>query len=155
MEETGEKKKKRGNVMSTVYAELMKKNHSIVIEPGRYYYLILTKANAKTVSEMMYPFDLYDEKEHKINVIHYFNSLHDICANVLGCDQKKAGEIINEIFYPIEFKKQRRITDHFPMLVDNAEKSTSKCEQEAESSLKRKKNQKKLDFYFKKKQKID
>ncbi|CAG8482601.1 9146_t:CDS:10 [Gigaspora margarita] len=79
--------KKIGNKMVISYVTRISDKHKITIEHGRFYYVITSKPNFKTISEKMYPVD-------------YFVSYKK--------NNKK-----DEIFEANEMKKQHRITDFF------------------------------------------
>ncbi|CAG8473947.1 39711_t:CDS:2 [Gigaspora margarita] len=62
----------------------------------------------------MCPLDYFvANKKDRIDIIHYFKSLQDICASLLRCGKKKAENIINHIFEENELKKQHKITEFF------------------------------------------
>src|SRR5690242_907379 len=55
----------------------------------------------------------FDLNKNNIDIIYYFNSLQDIVAHLLGCDEKQALTKIEEIYNIDESRKQQKITDFF------------------------------------------
>ncbi|CAG8809437.1 23599_t:CDS:2, partial [Gigaspora rosea] len=92
------------------------------------------------------------EKDLRIDIIHYFKSLQDICASLLRCDEKKAEDIINQIFEENELKKQHKITDFYSeeheqqkatlILKDVQQKTTPKGKQQKTTLTSKNKQQK-------------
>ncbi|CAG8606522.1 13568_t:CDS:2 [Gigaspora margarita] len=54
--------------------------------------------------------------DKKLDIVYYFNSLQDICASLLGCDEKQAFAIIKKIYEIDGRSKQSLITDFFDLL---------------------------------------
>jgi hypothetical protein len=95
--------------MSIDFVTRMERIFKIIISIGRFYYYI-TKYDSNKISEKMWPCSEYNRAPNKIDLTYYFNSLSDICANVLGCDSKKAKEIIKQI---ISEEDQKSIDSYF------------------------------------------
>ncbi|CAG8783444.1 39629_t:CDS:2, partial [Gigaspora margarita] len=112
---------KGGNKMVILFVTCMSDKHKTIIEHGCFFYMITSKPNFKSISEKMFPIDYFlshkkdkdNEKGLRIDIIHYFKSLRNICASLLRCDEKRAEQTIKEIFDTNEMKKQYRITDFY------------------------------------------
>jgi DNA polymerase elongation subunit (family B) len=110
--------KKKGNKMVIDYVSRMEYIFKIIISTGRFYYLI-TKFDSTKMSEKMWPFTEYNRSQNKIDLTYYFNSLSDICANVLECDSKKAKQIISQLILE---EDQKTIDTYFKNNTNNKRK---------------------------------
>ncbi|CAG8787362.1 672_t:CDS:2, partial [Gigaspora rosea] len=125
------------------------------LEHGHFFYVIIN-VNTNWISFKMRPLDYFiankKEKDLRIDIIHYFKSLQDICASLLRCDEKKAEDIINQIFEENELKKQHIITDFYSekyeqqkttlILNDVQQKTTPKGKQQKPTLTSKDKQQK-------------
>jgi DNA polymerase elongation subunit (family B) len=102
-------KSTKGNQMSINFVTRMERIFKIIISTGRFYYFI-TEYDSKKIFEKMWPCSEYNRSPYKIDLSYYFNSLSDICANVLGCDSKKAKEIIKQLILE---EDQKSIDSYF------------------------------------------
>ncbi|RIB01213.1 hypothetical protein C2G38_2051060 [Gigaspora rosea] len=146
---------KKGNKMVISYVTKIADDHKITIEHGHFFYVIIY-VNTNRISFKMRPLDYFiankKEKDLRIDIIHYFKSLQDICASLLRCDEKKAEDIINQIFEENELKKQHKITDFYSeeheqqkatlILKDVQQKTTPKGKQQKTTLTSKNKQQK-------------
>ncbi|CAG8455392.1 6893_t:CDS:2 [Cetraspora pellucida] len=113
----------RASILAQVFLSATKKGNKIVfnfifkleepIESGHFFYYIVTKPGKSSISDKMILIKKFDPKRNTIDIIHYFYSLRDIVAYLLGCKEKQALQKIKEIFDADELRKQQKITEFF------------------------------------------
>ncbi|CAG8789572.1 16501_t:CDS:1, partial [Cetraspora pellucida] len=101
--------KKGSNTKVINFVTRMQDDYRIEIEPGRFYYYILTHQDEKAqVYEKMWPCSKLKEK-HKIDYLYYFKSLRDICAPLLKKEKEEAEQFL-EVIYNENLKCSKQIT---------------------------------------------
>jgi DNA polymerase elongation subunit (family B) len=105
-------KETSGNKMVINFVTRMKDKHNIIIEPGRFFYLIVKMRGKpqESVSENMWPYTEFDKEKQEIDIKYYFNSLGDIFASLLKCDKKQVSDIIDRQVYFTYNKKREQST---------------------------------------------
>jgi hypothetical protein len=68
------------------------------------------KPTAKAVAENMWPYTDFDEKKHEIDMMYYFNSLIEIFASLMQCNEKRVSEIIDRQYEILHSKKREQST---------------------------------------------
>jgi DNA polymerase elongation subunit (family B) len=143
---------KKGNTMILDFKERMN-NMGINIIVGRVYYIVLKHLNSKdpkvNISQKMIEYSHFDpeNKDHKLDIVYYFNSLIDLCVGLMKTDEKVVKKMIEDLDKKYN---EEGLTDCKRKKDNKYEILTVKRKKLKQDSSLIELTQRKIDSYFKK-----